>query len=69
MITPSERSMISEFLKDGASNAEIAKSLGLATQTVKNAMSVIMEKTGVKSRAGLALWLERRINVMRTTSK
>ncbi len=38
----------------GKSNEEIAKSLSLAVSTIKNKVSLILEKTGCANRAGLA---------------
>ena len=53
--TPRERKIIAAVL-DGCGNRDIARRLGIKEQTVKNALSVIYEKVGVKTRLALALY-------------
>lgn len=50
-----ERQLIGE-VADGASNADIARTLGLRPQSVKNRLSTIFDKLGVSSRLELALY-------------
>jgi DNA-binding NarL/FixJ family response regulator len=50
-----ERQLIAE-LTAGATNADIAHTLGLRPQTVKNRLSAIFDKLGVSSRLELALY-------------
>ncbi|WP_160317021.1 response regulator [Ardenticatena maritima] len=47
---------ILRYLLRGMSNQEIAKELGLAEQTVRNYISRIYNKLGVRSRTEAALW-------------
>jgi DNA-binding NarL/FixJ family response regulator len=48
-LTPRERQII-RVLAAGATNREIAARLGLSEQTVKNRLSVIYGKLGVRNR-------------------
>ena len=54
-LTPRERQVIAAVL-DGCSNKGIARRLRIKEQTAKNALSVIYEKVGVKTRLALALY-------------
>lgn len=54
-LTLRERQLIAE-LAAGATNADIARTLGLHPQTVKNRLSAIFDKLGVSSRLELALY-------------
>jgi DNA-binding NarL/FixJ family response regulator len=44
---------------EGKSNREIATGLGLSAQTVKNQLSVILDKLGLTSRVQLAVYAVR----------
>ena len=50
-----ERQLL-EGVVDGLSNAQIARILGLQPQTVKNTLTVIYEKVGVRNRLQLAVY-------------
>ena len=54
LLTARERRLVRELLT-GATNREIAARLGLREQTVKNLLSVIYRKVGVRNRLELAL--------------
>lgn len=54
-LTTREREVVKR-LTEGRSNRQIAQSLGLAEQTVKNQLSKIMLKVGVFSRTELCRW-------------
>lgn len=45
-------------LNEGMSNREIANSLGLAYQTVKNSLFKMYELTGMSNRLELLLWFQ-----------
>jgi DNA-binding NarL/FixJ family response regulator len=51
----------------GGTNREIARQLGLQEQTVKNQLSVVYEKLGVRNRVDLAMYGSR--NLPREGSK
>ena len=53
-LTNTERSLI-VGLTEGKTNGEIARDRGTATATVKNQMSSVLKKTGLKSRVQLAV--------------
>jgi len=53
-LTPRE-TCIARAICQGLANKEIARELGIAVQTVKNHVSVIMVKLGVNSRTQIAL--------------
>jgi DNA-binding NarL/FixJ family response regulator len=53
-LTPRERHLVRALLA-GGTNREIASRLGLREQTVKNQLTVIYAKLGVRSRLDLAL--------------
>ena len=58
-ITPGQAKVLREFMRDGASNAEIATRMFLAEDTVKAHMKQIMRRTGCVSRTALAIDLFR----------
>ena len=51
--SPRERQIVS-LLASGCSNQEIANRLGLRLQTVKNHLSRVYRKLGIRSRGSLA---------------
>lgn len=51
-LTPRERQIL-ERVKRGLDNRRIAEELGIATQSVKDHVSVLLSKFGVKNRSGL----------------
>jgi len=53
-LSPRERQVVT-FIVNGCSNQEIADSLGLRLQTVKNHLSRIYRKLGVPNRVQLAV--------------
>jgi two-component system, NarL family, nitrate/nitrite response regulator NarL len=57
-LTPRERQIVRALLA-GRTNREIGQKLGLREQTVKNQLSVIYGKLGVRNRVELALQAER----------
>ena len=58
-LTSRERETLRHIVR-GASNAEIARALGLREQTVKNLVSVLFEKLHVTNRVQLAVMTCRR---------
>jgi DNA-binding NarL/FixJ family response regulator len=57
-LTPRQREIVGA-LKKGHSNEQIARLLGLRVQSVKNQLSIIYQKLGVRSRFELAFYLSR----------
>jgi DNA-binding NarL/FixJ family response regulator len=55
VFTPRERDVL-RGVKHGLTNKEIAESLGLNEQSVKNLLSVVYEKCHVRNRLELALY-------------
>ena len=58
-LTPRERGVLGRVAK-GMDNREIAAELGLAPQTVRNYISTIYDKLGVRSRAEAVVWARER---------
>jgi DNA-binding NarL/FixJ family response regulator len=57
-LTRRERQLL-KLLVEGCTNAQIGTRLNLGTQTVKNQMTVLMEKAHVKNRVQLAVYAVR----------
>jgi DNA-binding NarL/FixJ family response regulator len=57
-LTRRERQIL-KLVVEGRTNAQIASSLQLGTQTVKNQLSVLMDKVGVRNRVQLAVYAVR----------
>lgn len=61
LVTLSKRErQVLERLARGKSNEAIAAELGLATQTVRNYISAVYDKLGVRSRAEAVVWARER---------
>lgn len=58
-LTRRERQVL-ERLARGSSNADIAEDLGIAAQTVRNYITAVYEKIGVKSRVEAVVWARER---------
>jgi len=58
VLTPRDRLMV-RILASGATNREIAERLGLREQTVKNRLSAIYGKLGLRNRLELAAYSSR----------
>jgi DNA-binding NarL/FixJ family response regulator len=56
VITPAERRVLEELVRDGADNYVIARRLGIERCTVKFHCHALMQKTGLSNRTALALW-------------
>lgn len=61
-LTDREQVMV-RILASGATNREIAARLGLREQTVKNRLSNIYEKLGLRNRLELAIYLTRMVEL------
>jgi DNA-binding CsgD family transcriptional regulator len=55
--------VVVRILASGATNKEIAARLGLREQTVKNRLSNIYEKLGLRNRLELAIYLTRMVEL------
>ena len=58
MLTPRDLRMV-RILASGATNREIAARLGLREQTVKNRLSAIYSRLGLRNRLELAVYSRR----------
>ena len=58
-LTPAEYRVLTAFLHDGASNPTLARRLGINIMTVKSHLGQIMRRSGVETRAGLAVAVAR----------
>jgi DNA-binding NarL/FixJ family response regulator len=56
MVTPAERRVLEEFVKDGADNAVIAFRLHCQPATIKFHFYQLFQKANVSNRTALALW-------------
>lgn len=54
-ITPREQEVL-RFIAEGASNREIAQALKISEKTVKNHVSNILNRVGLRDRTQLAIW-------------
>lgn len=61
-ITPAEKRVLTLMLQ-GASNGAIASSLVLSRRTVEGHVSVLLQKTGCRSRTQLVLWALGRVKI------
>lgn len=57
-LTPRERQIVRAVAR-GLGNREIARELGISEQTVKNQLSVMYQKVGVKGRVQLVMFAVR----------
>lgn len=57
-LSPRELQIV-KLIAEGCSNVEISQRLGLRLQTVKNRISEIFDKTGVRNRLELAIIADR----------
>jgi DNA-binding NarL/FixJ family response regulator len=57
-LTPRDRRIL-KLVADGCTNEEIAARVHLSTQTVKNEVSALMAKIGVRNRVQLAVYAVR----------
>lgn len=55
-LTPSERKVL-ELIGDGLSNREIGEKLGVAEKTVKNHITKLLAKMGMRRRTQVAAWV------------
>jgi DNA-binding NarL/FixJ family response regulator len=56
VITPAERRVLEELVRDGADNYVIAQRLHVQPATVKFHLYQIFQKTNLTNRTALALW-------------
>lgn len=57
-LTPREQEVL-ELVAEGANNREIGQKLCIAEKTVKNHVSSIMNRLGLRNRTQLAIWVHR----------
>lgn len=58
-ITEAQGKVLRQFMRDGASNAELATRMFLAEDTIKAHMKQLLRRTGCASRTALAIDLFR----------
>lgn len=59
LLSTHERQVLEQFAS-GRNNDAIAAELGVATQTVRNYISTVYSKVGVRSRAEVVVWARER---------
>jgi DNA-binding NarL/FixJ family response regulator len=62
LVSPGERRVLEELLRDGAENKDIADRLGISLRTVKAHMTMIMLKMGATNRVQAVLAVQRYLN-------
>jgi len=65
-LTPRQMDFVS-LIVDARTNEEIATAMNLSVQTVKNTISIIMEKTKSRNRVEVAVKFKDRIGIQETS--
>jgi two-component system vancomycin resistance associated response regulator VraR len=69
-LTPTERKVVDELIKDGPTNAEIAKRLRVTENCIKVHFRHIMDKTGYGNRTEIAIkTLRRNFRILSATGR